>query len=93
MARKPRIEYYGAFYHVITRGNQKQAIFKEDADRQKYLEVLACYKKRYGYHLYAYVLMKNHVHLLVEARSIVKSDPVTPLLPQVSQQPPQQADD
>lgn len=66
MARKPRIEYEGAFYHVITRGNQRQAIFEDKTDHDKYLEVLAGYKERYHYHLYAYVLMKNHVHLLIE---------------------------
>jgi REP element-mobilizing transposase RayT len=37
MARKPRIEYEGAFYHVITRGNQRQKIFKDPLDYQKFL--------------------------------------------------------
>ena len=66
MARKPRIEFEGAFYHVITRGNQRQKIFRDDEDYGKYLEVLARYKDLYKYRLYAYVLMGNHVHLLVE---------------------------
>lgn len=66
MARKPRIEYEGALYHVITRGNQRQTIFEDKTDHDKYLEVLAGYKERYHFHLYAYVLMKNHVHLLIE---------------------------
>jgi len=66
MARKPRIEYDGAFYHVITRGNQRQKIFKDPADYQRFLQVLAIYKARYVFHLYAYVLMGNHVHLLIE---------------------------
>ncbi len=70
MARKPRIEYDGAFYHVITRGNQKQKIFKAPPDCQKYLKVLAAYKQRYHYRLYAYVLMNNHVHLLIETKDI-----------------------
>ena len=39
MARKPRIEYEGAFYHVITRGNQKQKVFKEPFDYQRFLDV------------------------------------------------------
>ena len=38
MARKPRVEYAGAFYHVICRGNQRQVIFRSDADRKYYLE-------------------------------------------------------
>jgi len=66
MARKPRIEYEGAFYHVITRGNQRQKIFKDPADYQQFLQVLTTYKTRYAFHLYAYVLMGNHVHLLIE---------------------------
>jgi putative transposase len=70
MARKPRIEYEGAFYHVITRGNQRQRIFKGDDDFQKYISLLAFYKERYKYSLYAYVLMSNHVHLLIETRPI-----------------------
>ena len=68
MARKPRIEYEGALYHVITRGNQSQRIFKDKEDYQRYLKILADYKIRYEYVLYAYVLMSNHVHLLMETR-------------------------
>ena len=66
MPRKPRIEFEGAFYHVITRGNQRQKIFRDTADYEKYLRVLTVYKNRYSYRLYAYVLMGNHVHLLIE---------------------------
>ena len=70
MARKPRIEFEGAFYHVITRGNQRQKIFREDTDYQKLLLLLTIYKNRYRYSLYAYVLMSNHIHLLIETRDI-----------------------
>ncbi len=66
MARKPRIDFEGAFYHVITRGNQKQKIFMGEEDYRKYLEILFRYKSQYKFYLYAYVLMKNHVHLLIE---------------------------
>jgi REP element-mobilizing transposase RayT len=66
MARKPRIEFEGAFYHVISRGNQRQKIFRSDADYSCYLDLLARYRERYGFRLYAYALMGNHVHLLVE---------------------------
>jgi len=70
MARKPRIEYEGAFYHVITRGNQKQKIFKDPLDYRKFLEILIGYKQRYHFHLFAYILMSNHVHLLIETSDI-----------------------
>ena len=70
MPRKPRIEYTGAFYHVITRGNQKQKIFKDTGDFQKYLLLLTAYKNRTGCRIFAYVLMNNHVHLLIETQDI-----------------------
>jgi REP-associated tyrosine transposase len=66
MARKPRVEFAGAFYHVIVRGNQRQVIFRNDTDRKYYLERLEEYRRRYGFKLYAYVLMSNHVHMLLE---------------------------
>ncbi len=66
MPRKPRIEFEGAFYHVITRGNQRQKIFRAVADNGKYLQILTNYKNRYHFHLFAYVLMENHIHLLME---------------------------
>jgi len=70
MARKSRIEYEGAFYHVITRGNQRRKVFRDDNDYQKYISLLAYYKERYKYSLYAYALMSNHVHLLIETHRI-----------------------
>jgi REP element-mobilizing transposase RayT len=70
MARKPRVEFDGAFYHVIVRGNQRQRTFHDDRDRQNYLERLEHYRQRYGFRLYAYVLMANHVHLLIETKRV-----------------------
>jgi len=70
MARKPRIEYEGACYHVLTRGNQKQKIFRDSADYIRYLKILSDYKNQHPYYLYAYVLMDNHVHLLMETKKI-----------------------
>lgn len=70
MARKPRIEYEGALYHVITRGNQKQKIFKDSLDYRKFLDILTSYKQRYHFILYAYMLMSNHVHLLIETQDV-----------------------
>jgi REP element-mobilizing transposase RayT len=66
MARRPRLEFEGAFYHVLTRGNQKQEIFRDKQDFWKYLDILGDYKSRYPYLLFGYVLMPNHVHLLIE---------------------------
>ena len=70
MARKPRIEFEGALYHVITRGNQRQQIFKAKEDYERYLKILEDYKSRYDFLLYAYALMENHVHLLIETNVV-----------------------
>lgn len=70
MARKPRVEFPGAFYHVIARGNHRQTIFHDDADRRHYLKRLEHYRTRYDLTIYAYVLMTNHVHILVETAEI-----------------------
>jgi len=70
MARKPRVEFDGAFYHVIVRGNQRQRTFQDDRDRIAYLQRIEHYRQRYGFRLYAYVLMANHVHLLMETKSV-----------------------
>jgi len=51
MARKPRIEFEGALYHVITRGNQKQRIFRGTEDYERYLKILGDYKTRYEFTL------------------------------------------
>ncbi len=66
MARKPRIAYPGALYHVILRGNQKQKVFLDDKDRLDYLDRLQRYGERYNVTFYAYTLMDNHVHILLE---------------------------
>jgi len=73
MARKPRVEYAGAFYHVICRGNQRQVIFRSDSDRKYYLERLEEYRQRHGFNVYAYVLMSNHVHLLIQTGEVALS--------------------
>jgi REP element-mobilizing transposase RayT len=66
MARPLRIEYPGAAYHVIARGNQGRPIFEDDKDRERFLETLgeACGKT--GWRIHAWVLMGNHYHLLIE---------------------------
>jgi REP-associated tyrosine transposase len=66
MARRPRVLAPGLLYHVIARGNQRQQTFLTDLDYRAYLVRLATYRKRYGVSLYAYCLMPNHVHLLVQ---------------------------
>ena len=66
MNRSLRIHYPGLIYHVINRGNNRQAIFLEDEDYERYLGVLYRFKKAYEFKLFAYCLMTNHVHLLIK---------------------------
>ena len=66
--RKPRLEIQGGLYHIITRGNNRQLIFGSDDDYHKFLLQLAHQKARLPFYLYAYCLMPNHIHLLIERR-------------------------
>jgi REP-associated tyrosine transposase len=66
MARPLRIEYPGAVYHITARGNARQDIFLENADRSLFLRVLAHTVTRYNWLCHAYCLMGNHYHLLLE---------------------------
>jgi len=61
MVRKPRIHFPGAFYHVIAHGNRREKIFRDKKDSQGTLNFLSEYKDRYGFSLYVYTLMPNHV--------------------------------
>jgi REP-associated tyrosine transposase len=67
MARRPRLLASGVLYHVIVRGNHRQKTFLNESDYQAYLERLGRYRKRLAVMVYAYCLMPNHVHLLVES--------------------------
>lgn len=66
MARKARVEFAGAVYHVLDRGDRREAIFKDDADRRRFLETLGEVCQRTGWRVHAYVLMTNHYHFLLE---------------------------
>jgi len=66
MARPLRIEYAGAIYHVMSRGNARQAIVLDDGDREKRLDWLRRTVETYGWRLHAFTLMGNHDHLFVE---------------------------
>ena len=68
MARPIRIEYPGAVYHITSRGNAQQAIYNSDADRYQFLSLLDKACQRYHWSVYAYCLMDNHYHLMVETR-------------------------
>jgi REP element-mobilizing transposase RayT len=66
MARRPRIQFAGALYHIINRGNYRRDIFETEGAAQAFEKCLfeACEKS--GWRLHAYVIMRNHFHLAVE---------------------------
>ena len=65
MARLPRFDLAGVPQHVVQRGNNRLPCFLDDEDRQRYLQCLRQALLRFGCRLHAYVLMSNHVHLLL----------------------------
>lgn len=66
MARSIRIEYAGAYYHVMARGNRRAAIFNDDDDRRFYLKTLSETCGMTGWRVHSWVLMGNHYHLMIE---------------------------
>jgi len=66
MPRQVRIEFAGAMYHVMARGDHREAIVRDDKDRKTFLRTLGEACGRTGFRIHAYVLMGNHYHLLVE---------------------------
>jgi putative transposase len=66
MPRPLRTQFEGALYHVTDRGNNKQAIFRRARDRHRFLDILEEVVQETGWLCYAYCLMRNHFHLLIE---------------------------
>ncbi|KLU60287.1 transposase IS200 like protein [Peptococcaceae bacterium CEB3] len=66
MARKLREWWTGASYHIMSRGNHRLEIFRDDEDRGVYLSMLAQVKDKLPFILHAYCLMSNHVHFQLE---------------------------
>jgi REP element-mobilizing transposase RayT len=64
MARAWRIEYEGALYHVLSRGNERQNVVANDDDRKIFLATAGEISERFEIDLFAYVLMDNHYHFL-----------------------------
>ncbi|WP_042462724.1 transposase [Neobacillus dielmonensis] len=80
MARKHRVWFPGAMYHVTCRGNRKSDIFFDEQDFCTYLDLLEEARSLYPYHLHSYCLMTNHVHLLLET----VNDPPTEIMKTVN---------
>jgi len=66
MARPIRIEFSGALYHITSRGDRRENIYEDDQDRGCFLAILEQVIKDYNWICYAYCLMNNHYHLVIE---------------------------
>ena len=66
MGRAWRIEFEGALYHILSRGNEQKDIFYDDQDRQLFLQTIGEMSERFDIDVFAYVLMGNHYHLLLK---------------------------
>jgi REP element-mobilizing transposase RayT len=66
MPRKLRVEFPGAIYHVMSRGDRREDIFQDDVDRQDFLKTLVETSQKTDFQVHAYCLMGNHFHLVVE---------------------------
>ena len=66
MARKLRVQYEGAIYHVMNRGDHREDIFRDDKDRQLFLHTLGQASAKTDWQIHAWCLMRNHFHLVVE---------------------------
>jgi len=68
MARPLRLELADGWYHVTGRGNERKAVFRDEADRDRFVELLGRIEARYGVEVHGYVLMDNHYHLLLRLK-------------------------
>ncbi len=66
MPRQLRIQYEGAIYHLMNRGDRREEIFRDDEDRENFLQTLGVACEKTGWRVHAYCLMSNHFHLVVE---------------------------
>ena len=66
MPRQRRVEYPGAIYHIVSRGNRQNDIYVDDVDRQDFLKTLAEACQKTGFQVHAYCLMRTHFHLVIE---------------------------
>jgi len=66
MSRKPRLCFDGAFYHITSRGDNKEKIFHNEWDRKTLFSLLREAMNKFRFILHAYVLMQNHFHFVIE---------------------------
>jgi putative transposase len=66
IARSPRVQFPGACYHIIQRGNNGEPIFKQEKEKFFFLKILRLFSVMFNCSLIAYTIMDNHYHLLLQ---------------------------
>lgn len=74
MGRKPRFEYPGGVYHIIQRGNNREYIFANNEDKKFILSLLQESSEKFAFHIYGYVIMSNHYHLIIKLSDVPLKD-------------------
>lgn len=69
MARANRLYFNNAVYHICIRGNNRQYILKEEKDKISFLESLERFRSRFGFKVFCFVVMDNHVHMIINVNS------------------------
>ena len=72
MARPIRLEFPGALYHITARGDRRDDIYENDADRKSFLSLFESVCADHNWVCHAYCLMSNHYHLLVESKRTIQ---------------------
>ena len=76
MPRQLRIEYPGAIYHIMSRGDRKKDIYVDDVDRQDFLKPLAEACQKTGFQVHAYCLMRNHFPIDLAGEPLLHNSPI-----------------
>jgi len=71
MASVKRLYYQNAVYHVCIRGNNRQYILQEEEDKVIFLKSLEKFRERFGFKIYGFVVMDNHVHFVIQTNSLI----------------------
>ena len=66
MPRPLRVEYAGAIYHILNRGDHREVVFRNDDDREMFLRALEEVCGKTGWQIHAWCLLSNHFHLVIE---------------------------
>lgn len=80
MPRKAREKSSSGIYHIMVRGINRQDLFEDDEDRQRFIETLELYKEKSGFRIYGYCMMSNHIHIILKE----EKEPISLIMKRIS---------